>query len=69
MVDQLRTIDEVGTRFRLKPRTIRRWIFLRKIEYVKVGASVRIPESEITRIIEEGRVRRLPERFPFEEFA
>jgi len=69
MADQLRTIDEAAERFRLQPRTVRRWIFLRKIDYVKVGASVRIPDSEITRVIEEGRVRRLPQTFSFEEFA
>jgi excisionase family DNA binding protein len=56
----LRTIDEAAQRLRLKPRTVRRWIFLRKLSYVKVGASVRIPEAEIRRIIKEGTVLRLP---------
>ncbi len=52
----LRTIDETAQRLRLKPKTVRRWVFLRKVSYVKVGASVRIPEAEIRRII-EGRNR------------
>jgi excisionase family DNA binding protein len=58
----LRTIDEAAQRLRLKPRTVRRWIFLRKLSYVKVGASVRIPEAEIRRIIKEGTVLRLPQK-------
>jgi len=58
----LRTIDEAAQRLRLKPKTVRRWVFLRKVSYVKVGASVRIPEAEIRRIIEEGTVLRLPRK-------
>lgn len=67
MAYQLRTIDEAAQRLRLKPRTVRRWVFLRKLDYVKVGGSVRIPESEIERVIEEGTVHRLPQEFPFEQ--
>jgi hypothetical protein len=36
---------------------------------VKVGASVRIPESEIDRIIEEGTVLRIPREMQFVERA
>ena len=65
MTYQLQTIDEAAERLRLKPRTVRRWIFLRKVDYVKVGASVRIPESEIERIIQEGTVSRIPPEIQF----
>jgi excisionase family DNA binding protein len=61
MPDQLRTIDEAAQRLRLKSRTVRRWVFLRKINYVKVVSSVRIPESEICRIIDEGTILRISE--------
>jgi len=61
------TIDEAAQQWRLKPRTVRRWIFLRKVDYVKVGGRVRISEAEILRVIEEGTVRRFRERLPFEE--
>jgi excisionase family DNA binding protein len=67
MVDQILTINEVAGRLRLKPRTVRRWVFLRKIEYVKVGGTVRIPESEIKRIIDQGTVQRLPRDMEFAE--
>ena len=67
MADQLRTIDEAAQRLRLKPRTVRRWVFLRKLDYVKVGGSVRISESEIERVIAEGTVPRLSQDSPFEQ--
>lgn len=34
----------------------RRWILERKVEVVKLGRAVRIPESEVARIIHEGTV-------------
>jgi len=67
MTDQLQTIDEVAKRLRLKTPTVRRWVFLRKLDYVKVGGLVRIPESEIERVIQEGTVHRLPREFSFEQ--
>ena len=57
---QLLTIPEVANRLGLKPKTIRRWALFRKITYVKVGHAIRIPESEVDRIIQEGKVERLP---------
>jgi excisionase family DNA binding protein len=67
MADQLQTIDETAQRLRLKPRTVRRWVFLRKVGYVKVGGAVRIPESEIERVISEGTVQRVSKELQFVE--
>jgi excisionase family DNA binding protein len=58
-LDNLLTPAEVAERLRNKERTVRRWVFLRKIDYVKVGGLVRIPEREVRRIIEEGTIRRI----------
>ena len=60
MSEMLHTVPETAGRLGVKERTVRRWILLRKIEYIKIGAAVRIPESEINRVIQEGRVRRIP---------
>jgi len=60
-------IGEAAEMWRMKPRTVRRWIFLRKVTYCKIGGRVRIPESEILRVVSEGTVPRLAEQFPFEE--
>lgn len=62
MPEKLLAIPEAAERFGFKPKTIERWVSLRKITYVKIGHPVRIPESEISRIIEEGKVCRLETR-------
>jgi excisionase family DNA binding protein len=58
MEQKLLTIAEAADRLRVRARTVRRWVSLRKIEYVKAGKSVRIAEEEIGRIVREGTVRR-----------
>ena len=59
MASKLLTITEAAVRLRLREATIRRWVFLRKMNYVKAGSAVRIPESEVERIIAEGTVKKL----------
>jgi excisionase family DNA binding protein len=47
----------------LKPVTIRQWIAKRKITAIKIGdRAVRIPESEVQRLIDRGTTPALPER-------
>ena len=55
--DALNRVDEACAKLNIKEPTLRRWILLRKVTYVKIGRSVRIPESEINRIIVEGTVK------------
>lgn len=45
------TVAEVAQRLGLQPSTIRLWIAKRKLSYVKLGRSVRIPDAEVDRII------------------
>ena len=59
-MDVLQSVSEVARQLGLKEGTIRRWILLRRIDYIKVGSAVRIHASEVERIIQEGRVRRIP---------
>ena len=58
MSDKLLTIAEAAERLGIRPRTVRRWVSLRQIEYIKAGKSVRISEIEVQRIISEGTMRR-----------
>lgn len=44
-----------------KESTWRKWILLRKVRVTKIGASVRIPESELSRLITQGQVPVRPE--------
>lgn len=60
MSQKLLTIPETAQRLGLKEKTVRRWVFLHKLTYVKVGSAVRIPDGEVERIIREGTVPRLP---------
>ena len=59
MSEKLLTVSETAITLGVKEKTIRRWILLRKVTYVKLGAAVRIPQSEISRLIEAGTVSRL----------
>ena len=54
--DTARTVRETAEELGLSPATIRAWIHQRKIGYVRLGRAVRIPASEIRRLIEQGTV-------------
>jgi excisionase family DNA binding protein len=59
MSEHLRTVRQAAEDLCLKERTVRRWVFLRKITFVKIGAAVRIPKKEIDRITRRGTISRL----------
>jgi excisionase family DNA binding protein len=60
VTEELLTIQEAARRLGLKPKTVRRWAALRKIEFIKAGErAVRISSAEVERIIEVGRTPRL----------
>jgi excisionase family DNA binding protein len=54
--EQVRTIRETAEELGLSPATIRAWIRQRRIGYVRLGRAVRIPVSEIQRLVERGTV-------------
>ena len=54
-VEELLKPRQFGRIFGITERTVRDWIAARKIEVIKIGASVRIPASEVQRLIHEGR--------------
>jgi excisionase family DNA binding protein len=53
---RLLTIPEAAQRLSLRPKTLRFWVWTRKIEFVKVGRSVRLREDAIERLIEQGTI-------------
>lgn len=57
--EPLKSVVQVARELGLATVTVRSWLAQRRISYVKLGRSVRIPDSEVERLIEEGTV---PER-------
>ena len=54
---QLLTTAQVAERLAIKESTIRAWLLARRLARVRIGRrAVRIPESEVERIIAEGTV-------------
>jgi excisionase family DNA binding protein len=60
--ETLVSLEEAARRLGMKPVTLRMWASRRKIARCKIGRSVRIPESEIERVIESSMIPALPER-------
>jgi excisionase family DNA binding protein len=54
---ELLTVEEVAERLRCHPQTVRRFIWSGKLDHVKVGGMVRVPETALQRLIEEGGER------------
>ncbi|QNI32086.1 helix-turn-helix domain-containing protein [Alloacidobacterium dinghuense] len=52
--EQLHAIEAAADRLQIASKTIRNWIGARRIAVYRIGRSVRIPESEIQRILNEG---------------
>ena len=54
---KLLTISEAAQELNMKPKTLRAWIAARRISVVRpMGWALRIPASEVTRIVEEGTI-------------
>jgi excisionase family DNA binding protein len=51
---KLVTVTEAAQRLSLKPATIRKMIFQRRVPVVKIGRSVRIKEEDLEAIIRRG---------------
>lgn len=61
--ESLLTVPEVAARLAVKESTIRAWLLTRRLCKVRVGRrAVRVPASEIDRIIAEGLVPMRKER-------
>jgi excisionase family DNA binding protein len=61
--EKLLTIGEAAEELNMRPKTLRAWIAARRISVVRpMGWALRIPASEVTRIIEEGTVTAVEDR-------
>jgi excisionase family DNA binding protein len=50
------TVAQAAERLGMKPATIRMWIAKRKLAHVKLARAVRVPESEVERMIWENTI-------------
>ena len=55
-VKRLLTVDETAEQLGLSPKTIRAWIYTRKLGFVRVDGSVRIEQAAVEDLIAAGRV-------------
>lgn len=53
----LLTVAQAAERLTLKESTLRAWVLRRRIRYVKIGGSVRIPLSVLDEILKNGMVQ------------
>jgi len=53
---RLLTIAEVQERCGVKERTVRTWIFVKRLPYVKLGRYVRINEHDLNDFINSNRI-------------
>lgn len=51
-----RTVAEAAVELSLSQATIRSWIASRRIGFVRLGRAVRVPSSEIARLLDTGYV-------------
>ncbi len=54
--DKPLTVRETAEALNLSQATIRAWLARRKLGYLRLGRAVRIPTSEIRRLVDEGTV-------------
>jgi excisionase family DNA binding protein len=50
----LRAVEQAARELNLSEATIRAWIIQRRIGFVKLGKSVRVPATEIRRLLDGG---------------
>jgi len=55
----LLNVDEAATYLNLSPHTIRKYVELRRIPFVKIGAAVRFERDAIDAFVAERRVARI----------
>ena len=54
--DQPLTISQAAVALNLSPHTIRAWITQRRLGHIRLGRVIRIPGSEVERLLRDGLV-------------
>jgi len=56
MTGKLLTVQQAADALSLSVHTIRAWVGQRRLAHVRLGRAVRIPETEIVRLLDRGTV-------------
>ena len=56
-----KTVHEAAEALGLSPHTIRAWVAQRRIAHIRLGRAIRIPASEIIRILRDNTIPASPE--------
>jgi excisionase family DNA binding protein len=59
---KLLTVDELADALGLSPKTIRQWIWMRRVAYVRVGRLIRFRPEIVDEIVNRGSVPALEAR-------
>ncbi|MGH9405261.1 MAG: helix-turn-helix domain-containing protein [Terriglobia bacterium] len=51
---KLLKVEEFAAELNVRPSTVRRWVLLHKVLVIKISRAVRIPRTEVDRLISEG---------------
>jgi excisionase family DNA binding protein len=54
--NQLLTVPEAAGNLTIRDKTLRKWLAERRLACVRLGRAVRVPASEVDRLIAEGSV-------------
>ena len=52
--NELLCLSEFAAELKITPACARKWVLERKITFIKIGKLLRIPASEIERLVSEG---------------
>ena len=58
---RLLSVDEAAQYLRVSPGTLRNWLSMRRLEFVKIGRLTRLSEAALDRYIAEHTVKASPD--------
>ena len=62
ITSQLRTVQQAASDLAVSVHTVRAWIAQRRLGVVRLGRAVRVPATEIARLVERGTIPAIDER-------
>lgn len=61
-MSKLLSVEEFAAALGLSPRTIRQWVWMRRIPFIRVGRAIRFRPETVNEIIDRGTIPALEPR-------